>query len=377
MTVEIREHLPGKNVEPFIDAGDQLFADDPSWIAPLRFEFRARLNPRKSPFFDYAEACFWTGWRGDRIVGRCSAQIDRLYQQTYGDHAGFFGFFDTIDDAEVAQALLARAEAWLRQRGAKKMIGPYSLSFKEEFGLLVDGFEHPPMVGMGHSRPFQGALAESYGLQKVKDFFAWRYDVGAIPERAQRAWREVCTMPDVRMRRLDKRHLRRELDAILEVFNDAWKDNWGYVPATARDAEKMAEEFKLVLDVDLTILVEVDGKVQGFCIAVPNLNEVIRDFRGKLGPLQLGKLLWRAKVHHPDTARLVLLGIRKELRGQKRFGGLSTAMYVEIAQRGHAKGYRWGEMSLTLEDNHPVNLGARYMGAKVYKTYRMYEKPLI
>ena len=168
----------------------------------------------------------------------------------------------------------------------------------------------------------------------------------------------------------------RELAIIMEIFNDAWKENWGWVPATEAEVKKTGEELRMILDRDLAFIAEVDHEPVAMCIALPNLNEVIRDFDGKLGPVQIGKMLWRLKVKRPKSARLMMLGIRSKLRGSKKYGGLSHALYVEIARRGEAAGYRWGELSWTLEDNAPVNLGIRSMGAKIYKKYRVYERGL-
>ncbi len=361
---------------PFWRAGNAVFADDPSWVPPLELEFLGRLNPKRNPFFEYSQAAFWTAWQGDNPVGRCSAQVDGEHLRYHNDGAGFFGFLDTVNDTAVSRALLTHAEQWLRTQGVSKMRGPYSLSFKEEFGLLIDGFEYPPMVGMGHSRRYQGALAEEYGLSKIKDWIAWRYDVQTIPKRAQKAWEAAKAMPEVRFRRVRRRHLEKDLRILMDIFNDAWSDNWGFVPATESEVKHMVHELRMIIDTDMAIIVEVAGKPMGMCVAVPNLNEAIRDFDGKLGPLKLSKLLWRLKVKGTKTARLMLLGIRKELRNVKRYGGLSLAMYVEIANYGPAKGYEWGELSLTLEDNHPVNLGVRSMGGKPYKLYRTYEKTL-
>jgi len=180
----------------------------------------------------------------------------------------------------------------------------------------------------------------------------------------------------VKLRSVNKSDMENELRIIMDIFNDAWADNWGFVAATPAEVKKAAADMKLIIDEDLAFIAEVDGKAMGMCIALPNLNEAIHDLKGKLFPFGFAKLLWRVKVKNPKTARLMLLGIRRELRGVKKYGALSMAMYVEIAKRGTAKGYEWGELSWTLEDNHPVNLGIKAMGAKVYKKYRVFEGAL-
>lgn len=376
MPIEIREHAPGADIDDFLRAGRVVFRDDPTWVPPLEFDLRARLTPAKNPFFLRGEVTLFTAWRDGRLVGRCSAQVDHEHQRLHQDRVGFFGFFDTLDDEEAGRALIDAAAAWLKRRGMERMRGPLSLNMNEEVGTLIEGFEHPPVVLMGHSRRWQDRVAHAAGLEKAKDLFAWRFDVGNMPGRAERAWKAVQEMPEVRLRTVDPKKMDRELAIIMEIFNDAWKDNWGWVPATEAEVKKTGEELRMILDRDLAFIAEIDDKPVAICIALPNLNEVIRDFDGKLGPVQLAKLLWRLKIKRPKSARLMMLGIRSELRGVKKYGGLSHAMYVEIARRGERVGYEWGELSWTLEDNAPVNLGIRSMGAKIYKKYRVYERAI-
>lgn len=376
MAIEIREHSPGDDIDDFIRAGRVVFADDPQWVAPLEMDLRQRLTPGKNPFFERGEVALFTAWKNGRLVGRVSAQLDHEHLRLHKDATGFFGFFDTIDDDEVGRALIEAARKWLARRGMKRMRGPLSLNMNEEVGVLIEGHDMPPQILMGHSRVWQDRVAKASGLEKAKDLFAWRFDVGAIPKRAERAWQGIKDMPEVRLRSVDPKRMHQELAIIMEIFNEAWKDNWGWVPATETEVKKTGEELRLILDRDLAFIAEIDGRPVGICIALPNLNEVARDFDGKLGPVQLAKLLWRLKVKRPKSARLMMLGLSSELRGKKKYGGLSHALYVEIARRGEKAGYRWGELSWTLEDNAPVNLGIRSMGAKIYKKYRVYEAPV-
>lgn len=376
MTVEVREHRPGKDLGAFVEAGHIVFRGDPSWVPPLEMDLRERLTPGKNPFFEHGEVGLFTAWRDGKLLGRCSTSIDHEHLRLHKDETGFFGFFDTVNDPEVAGALVSAAKRWLLARGMKRIRGPISLSINEEVGALIEGFEHPPVLMMAHSRAYQGSLIEGTGLEKAKDLFAWKFIAGELPTRAAKAWEQVREMPEVRIRSVNKGDMASELRIIMDIFNDAWSQNWGFVPATPNEVKKAAADMKLILDEDLAFIAEVEGKPVGMCICLPNLNEAIQDLGGKLFPLGLAKLLWRVKVKHPKTARLMLLGIRSELRGVKKYGALSTAMYAEIAKRGTAKGYEWGELSWTLEDNHPVNVGIKAMGAKVYKKYRVYEGAL-
>ena len=374
MAIEIREHVPGQDLNDFLRVPRIVYAGDPSWIQPLDFEMRQRLTPGKNPFFHRGELALFTAWKDGRLVGRISAQLDHEHLRRYEDRTGFFGFFDTVDDDEVGKALVDAAAKWLHRRGMRRMRGPFSLTINEEVGVLIEGFETPPMLMMNHHRAWQDRGARSTGLEKAKDFYAWRFDVGHIPPRALKAWEETKALPEVRLRSVEPSKMERELRIILDIFNEAWANNWGFVPATQEEAKKMGEDLKLIIDKELAFIAEVDGKPVAMCIALPNLNEVIRDFDGKLNPITVGKLLWRLKIKRPKTARLVMLGIKSEMRNQRRYAGLSHALYVEVAKRGEKLGVEWGELSWTLEDNRPINLGIKSMGAYIYKKYRVYEK---
>jgi hypothetical protein len=376
MTIEIREHVPGKDLRPFIDAGYEVFRTDAAWVPPLEFDLKDRLSPSKNPFFQRGEVALFTAWKNGRLVGRCSAQIDREHLRVHKDETGFYGFFDTIDDDAVGAALIDSAEQWLAGRGMKRMRGPFSLYINEEIGTLIDGFQHPPHIMMAHSRTWQDRVTKAAGLEKIKDLYAWRFEVGKIPPRALRAWKDIAALPEIRLRTANLGNLKHELDIIMDIYNDAWMGHWGMVPALPDEVKKVASDLRMILVPDLAFIAELNGKPVGMCITLPNLNEVISDLRGKLLPMGWLKLLWRLKVKGPKTGRLMMLGIRRELRGLRKYAGLSMAMYVEIAQRAQRLGYEWGELSWTLEDNRPINAGILAMGAKIYKKYRLYEKPI-
>ena len=235
----------------FIRAGHVVFEGDPAWVPPLDFEIKERLSPKKNPFFNRAEAMLFTAWKGDRLVGRCSASIDREHLRVWKDDTGFFGFFDTIDDLEVARALLDAAEAWLRARGMKRMWGPFSLYANEEVGLLIEGHEAPPMLSMAHSRTYQAALCDALGLAKEKDLLAYRWD-SSLPfsKRALKAWEDVKAMPEVRLRSVDPSRMAEELQVVMDIYNDAWKDNWGHVPMTEHEVNHTVRGLKQFADDD-------------------------------------------------------------------------------------------------------------------------------
>jgi hypothetical protein len=384
MSLEIRRTPIGKdlsrgegkrNLHDFLGVVDYVYRDDPNYVRPLDFDLKDRLS-RKNPFFEHAEGTLFTAVRNGKPVGRCTAQIDREHLSRYRDDIGFFGFLDTVDDPDVATALLDAASAWLKERGMRAIRGPISLSMNEEIGCLVDGFDTPPMILMPHARPYQGALIEKAGLAKIKDVFAWRYVPGDVPPRARKAKEEIEKLPEVTARTVDRKNLERDVRIFMDIFNDAWSDNWGFVPMTESELLKMSQDLKLLIVSELTLLVSVDGEPCAIAIALPNLNALIQDFHGKVSPVTLAKLLWRLKVVGPDQARLAILGIRKKLRHVRKYAGLSAYMYTRLNEAGLKLGIRWGELSWTLEDNGPVNVGIKLMGGKVYKTYRVYQKDL-
>jgi hypothetical protein len=374
--VEIRQIPMGGSIDDFLNVVDYIYKGDPSYVRPLDMELKDRLNPKKNPFFEHGEGAIFCAYRNGWVVGRCTASIDREHLDRYGDGVGFFGFLDTIDDEEVARALLARAESWLRGKGMKHARGPLSLNINEETGCLVDGFDTPPYIMMPHHRPYQSALIEKAGYTKAKDFYAWRYSIGELNTRVKRARAEIQALPEISFRRASMKTLGADVELLVDVFNDAWSENWGFVPFTRNEVKKMAADFKLLLMPEITCICSIDGEPAAVALAIPNLNELVRDFDGKLFPLGIPKLLWRLKVRGPRTARLILLGIRKKWRNIRKYAPLSAFMYAEMNDGAKSLGIQEGELGWTLEDNGRVNAGITMMGAKLYKTYRVFEKPL-
>lgn len=374
--VEIRQTPMGGDIKDFLDVVDTIYRDDPRYVRPLNMDVGDRLNPKKNPFFEHADGTIFTAHKNGRCVGRITAQIDREHLDRYKDDLGAFGFFDTIDDEEVATELLSRAESWLRQRGMKKIRGPLSLNMNEEIGCQIEGFDSPPVLMYPHHRPYQGGLIEKAGFEKAKDVLSWRYEVGEVNARVKKARDEMLALKEVESRPFSKKDMDRDVKIALEVFNDAWNENWGYVPSTKKEADKMAADLKMFLVPEITRLVLIDGEPAAVALAMPNLNELIPDLRGRLFPLGLLKLLYRLKVEGAKSGRLILLGIKKKYRVQRKYAGLSLFLYAEMNDGGRRCGMTWGELGWTLEDNAAVNAGIRMMGAKKVKTYRIYEKGL-
>jgi len=371
-TIEVQQHAPGTQTADFLEVARIVFRDDPHWVPPLNIMLKDQLSP-KSPFFKHAEVVLFTARKNGQLVGRCSAQVDREHLKRYQDQTGFFGFLDTIDDAEVVQALLQAAKTWLKGRGMKRVIGPMNLSVNQEIGTLIEGFDTSPMVMMGHSRPYQDGLILKAGMVKCRDMYAWRWESTAdMPRRSLKALAAMKEQGAV-FRCAD---LKTEIDELISIQDDAWRNNWGHVSMTPAEATQLRNELKLIIDPEIAIVVEIEGKPVGMALAIPNLNEAISDFEGTISATKIAKLLWRLKVDHPRSARVAMLGIRESIRKQKKWMPLALALIAELNRRGYQRGYEWGELSWTLEDNGPVNAMIRAAGGTIYKKYRVYEAAL-
>jgi hypothetical protein len=381
MPVEIRPVESKKELETFLHVPWTLgMTSDPNWVPPLLDDYRRSLDPKKSPFLKHGEAKCFVAFQDGEPVGRISAQIDADFDKQWPQEkgVGFFGFFDSKDDPAVARALFDAGAGWARSRGRARLRGPFTLDAKGEVGVLIEGFDTPPKIGMPYNRPYLGALIESAGLAKAKDFYAWWYTAGHIDERTQRIAERTLQLPNVRVRPMDLRHFRREIDIVRDIYNSAWSQNWNFTPFTSDELEIVATEYKMFVDTEIALVAEVDGKPAAMCFAIPDVNEMVKDFDGELRkrPVNLVKLLWRLKFNRPKAARLMLLGVKEEYRASHRYGTLAAALYVEVARRGAARGYVGAELSWTLEDNVMINRGIERMGARKCKTYRVYEKPI-
>ena len=280
------------------------------------------------------------------------------------------------DDAAVIAALFATAETWLRERGCARVRGPFNLSINEETGLLVDGFDTPPMLMMGHDRAYLGPRIEALGYARAKDLLAYLYDARTPLPPAVRKRLDGVAQSQLSVRPMDMRRYREEITTITSIFNDAWANNWGFVPLTPAETEHMAKALKPVLDPELVSIVESQGQAVGFGVTLPNVNEAIRNFGGRLLPFNWARLLWRLKVTDVKSARVPLMGVRRNA-----VPGLSAALvpYLVIEgmrRRSLARGFREVELSWILEDNRPMRRMIESIGGRVYKTYRVYEKAL-
>lgn len=365
-----------KQLKEFVGFPFQLYADHPYWVPPLKKERHDFLKPKKNPFFKDADVQLFLAMQNSKTVGRISAHVNHRHNKRYQEKTGHFGFFDCVDNKDVAKSLLQTAETWLKEKNMEQVQGPFSFSTNDECGLLVKGFDSRPYPFTPYNHEYYAALLENDDYKKVKDLIAWSYDAThPLPEATQQMADFVKTTPGLNIREIDFKNLNRDIHIISDVFNSAWSNNWGFLPWTEEEIQKIAKELRLILDPKMALIAEVDGKPAGIAIALPNFHEAIFDLKGKLFPFGIFKLLYRIKTRKIKTARQALLGIKKEFR----YGplvGLSVLLYAEMHCRGQENGYVGGELSWTLEDNEKINNGLTLLGAVPYKTFRIYGKTI-
>ncbi|MEO3429341.1 dATP pyrophosphohydrolase [Pelagibius sp. CAU 1746] len=375
MTVKAVE-TPGDR-EAFIRVPWALYRDDPAWVPPLLMERRDHLNPKKNPFFQKAEARFWLALRDGRPVGRISAQVNRAHLDRHNDATGHFGMLEAEDDAETFRALLQAAEDWLRGRGLTRIAGPFSLSINEESGLLVEGFHYPPSLMMGHARPYYAARLEELGYAKIKDLICYHYDArNDLPPAVAHVMRKAMTSQDLVIRPLDMKNYAQDLRVIRDIFNDAWSENWGFIPMSEADLQHMAKELKPIVRPQSIAIAELGGEPVAMAIGLPNVNEAIADLNGRLLPFGWAKLLWRLKVRTTKTARVPLMGVRKAYHSSLLGAALAISVIERIRESQKALGVESGELSWILEDNLPMRRMIEQFGGEAYKTYRIYARGL-
>ncbi len=369
------------DLREFIALPFRLYRGDPLWVPPLIAERRSFLDPRHNPFFEHAEAALWLARRDGRVVGRISSHIDHRHDATHGEHAGLFGFFECEDDIAVAGALLERARAWCREHGADRLRGPLSFSLNHECGLLVDGWDGPPVFMMPYNPPSYPTLLERLGFARAIDLVTYTLrradvggDTGRLPKELVRKAEAARCQAGVTVRRGDIGAFDAEIARGLEIFRAAWRDNWGFVPPTDREARGISRGLRRIVEPRLCTFAERDGAAVGFAMVVVDANQVLAHLGGRLLPFGWLKALWYAR--RITGLRLLLFGVLAEHRGQ----GIEAALMLETLRAALATSYQTLELSWILENNLPVRhlvetIGAPY-GVRVHRRYRIFETPI-
>ena len=375
--VTIRPVVTKADRKQFVDLAWDVYKDDPAWVPPLKDEVHGLIDPKKNPWFEHARAMLWLTERDGTVVGRISAQVDQLVLEHMGAGTGQWGMFEALD-GEAATALIATAEEWLRAQGMTRAMGPISLSIWDEPGLLISGFDQSPMIMMGHHRPAYQGWIEGAGYAKAKDLLT--YEVDIRPEAQGVMARLVAAgekNPRIRIRPVDKSKFHDEVSIILNLLNDAWSDNWGYVPLTPAEIAYAGKKLKPIIYPELVRIAELDGAPVAFMLTIPDVNELTRDLNGELFPFGFVKLLWRLRKPRTKRIRVPLMGVAKKLHGTRLAGQLAL-MLIEHIRRDAVGKYEatHGEFGWILEDNQGMMSIAELPGATINHTYRIYEKAL-
>jgi GNAT superfamily N-acetyltransferase len=355
------------DLKRFIEYPYQKYRNHPVWVPPLLVQEWDTFNRDKNPAFDDADVDLFLALSGDNVVGRIAALENRRFNQAINERSALFGYFEA-ENPEIARALLETVEDWGRKRGVHLVRGPFPVSLNDLEGLLIENFDDPPTILMAYNPPEYKDFIEAAGYTKSMDTFAWRmYSKDGLPERVARIAKRVKQNLNVVVRELDWKKLDQEVPLVLNIYNRAWADNWGFIPVTPREAMQIKDSLKTVADRKTTLIAEVNGQAAGFTIMLPDINQLLRGTGGRLFPLGLPKLL----LGKPKRSRLYALGVLPEFRGK----GLDALLYAESFWRGIAR-YNEGEFGITLESNEAINTGMKALGAEPYKRYRIFEKKL-
>ena len=385
--ITIRPVLTTADRKAFVDLPFRHYANDPAWVPPLKGEALGLITPGKNPFFEHAVAQLFLAEQDGKVVGRISASIDKLWtampaEKGGGADSGNWGYLDA-DDQDTASRLIATAEDWLRGQGVKRALGPVSMSIWEEPGLLVKGHDHPPTVMMGHDDPRYEAWVEAAGYTKIKDLHTWDLDITRpFPPLIQRIIAAGEKNSRIRVRKVNKKNFDREAAIILGILNEAWSDNWGFVPFTETEIAFTGKKMKPIIFNDLVMIAEYDGEPVAFMMTLPDLNELQADLKGELFPFGFIKLLWRLNGGFSGrpkvrTMRVPLMGVVHRLQASRMASQLAFMMIEYIRRESVAHyGATRGEIGWILEDNQGMNSIAEAIECTINKTYRIYEKAL-
>jgi GNAT superfamily N-acetyltransferase len=382
MHITVRSVETAADRKAFVELAFCLNAGDPNWVPPLKQEVYGLITPRKNPWFEHAEAQLFVAERNGRVVGRISAHIDHLAlaqpaAQGLGPGTGNWGMMEAEDEA-VFQALIARAEDWLRAKGMRRSLGPFSLSVWDEVGLQVSGFDHPPTVMMGHNSPAYRGWVEAAGYAPAKSLYTYELNIAQdFPSLIQRILQSGERNGRIAIRKVNKSRFNEEAVLILGLLNDAWSDNWGFVPLTDAEIAYAGRKLKSIVFEDLIRVAELEGEPVAFMITLPNLNEVLKSLNGSLFPFGWAKLLWWLRAPKVKTARVPLMGVVKRHQASQLASQIAFLM-IEYTRRAAIANYGTSraEIGWVLDDNHGMRAMAEAVDSRINREYVIYEKAL-
>ncbi len=371
MGLDVRPVASKRDLTTFIKLPWQLYRNEPNWVPPLISERRQFLDRAKNPWFEHGEAEYFLAWRDGRAVGRITAQVDRILNEFQDNTWGLFGFFECEDDPEAAAALLSAAERWLRARGRDRMVGPMDFTMNDECGVLVDGYERPPIILTNWTHRYYPALLEGAGMAKAMDTLMWELRIQGRERVHPAIWRmaeAVESKHGITVRPMRKKDMQAEINRFLEVYNAAWERNWGFSPLTEREVRHYAKTLKPLLDEHWAFIAEKDGETVGAALSLPDYNQVLKRMNGRLLPIGWAKFLWnRRKI---DRVRVFALGVRREWQ----HAGVAARFYELHFDSAEITPQTYGEMGWILESNKSMNRAMEGMGGTVVRRYRLYER---
>jgi GNAT superfamily N-acetyltransferase len=373
VSLEVAPVRSRAELREFIGLPYRLHANAVQWVPPLRLERWLFLSRRTGPFFKHGDAQLFVGLRDGRPAGRISAQVDRAFNDFHGNAWGMFGFLELERDPELLEALLDAASGWLRQRGRDRMVGPMDFTMNDESGVLIEGFERDPLVRQAWHPPYYRELCEAAGLEKAIDLWMWELHISGRDSVLPIIWELAEALEPkhgIRIRKMRRRHLRRELDAFAEIYNDAWSGSWGFVPYSKSDLDAYAQELHLVFDRDWFMVAEQSGRTVGVAITVPDINQVLKRMNGRVLPFGWWHYLRRRRI--VDRCRVGFLGVKPAYQHT----GVAAGLYAEHFRMAEATRVKGGEMGWILETNTAMNRAMEAMGGRVVKRYRVFERAL-
>jgi hypothetical protein len=371
-SIEIRQVKSRLDLSKFIKFPYRLYKNHPQWVPPLLIEQKDLVDKKRNPFYKHSEAEFFIAYKNGEIVGRIAAILNHNHNKFHNENIGFFGFFESINDKDVACKLFESAENWLRLRGVTAMRGPVNPSTNDSCGLLIEGFDKPPVVMMPYNYEYYPELYESYGLAKIKDLYSYYISqemlTPKVMNKLERAVNLVLERRKAKIRKIDMKNLNDEIMKVKEIYNNAWSKNWGFVPMTDDEINHTAKALKQIVVPEIALFAEVDGKPVGFSLSIPDINQALKHMNGRLFPTGIFKLIkYMKKI---TMIRVLIMGLIHEYH----LSGIDGAFYYYTIKNGLAKGYTAAELGWVLEDNEPMKRVAENVGSILYKKYRIYQK---
>ncbi len=370
--IEILEVESDSDRNKFIEFPYKFYEGNKYWVEPLRFDVKNNLSEKKNPFYQHSKIKLWLAKKNGEIVGRIAGIINDNHNKFHKDKVGFFGFFECINDKNAAKLLFDKAAGFVKENGMDTLRGPVSPSTNDECGLLVDGFDKPPVMLMPYNPEYYIDLLESFGFKKAKDLYALWISKDVIKNeqmmsKLDRISDMILKKENLTIRKVNLKDFQNEVQKVREVYNNAWEENWGFVPMTGDEFKFIAANLKLAVDPMYVEFAELNGETVGFSLALPDINQAIKGLNGKLFPFGLFKFL--ANKKKIDQLRVIIMGVKKEYHKK----GIDAIFYRNIIRAANSRGIKGAEISWVLEDNLAMKQTAEKLGAKVYKTYRMYD----